>query len=174
VVRRQVARGAASGEFLARRPFTHPNLCSVTLRAMRTWERDDPDLGRPIAAPLDRHTAAVAGADHAGRQDRPHPRLHQPGHRPPSSRAAHRPVRGSPLDNLAEVNMTDLHGLVLAGNLCCAGTPWLRRIPLTLYRRRSGPPDRRGFGLIGVLPPNDPVSSLDISRGSSKMPADLG
>jgi hypothetical protein len=62
------------------------------------------------------------------------------------------PQGGSPLDNLAEVNMTDLHGLVLAGNVCCAGTPWLRRIPLTLYRRRSGPPDRRGFGLIGVLP----------------------
>jgi hypothetical protein len=49
-VRREVACGAASGEFLARRPFTHPNLRSVTLRAMRTWERDDPDLGRPIAA----------------------------------------------------------------------------------------------------------------------------
>ncbi len=25
--------------------------------------------------------------------------------------------------------MTDLHGLVLAGNVCCAATPWLRRIP---------------------------------------------
>jgi hypothetical protein len=31
------------------------------------------------------------------------------------------PVR-VPTNNLAEVNMTDLHRLVLAGNVCCAGT----------------------------------------------------
>jgi hypothetical protein len=29
---------------------------------MRTWERDDPDLGRPIAAPLER-CAKLLGVD---------------------------------------------------------------------------------------------------------------
>jgi hypothetical protein len=29
---------------------------------MRTWERDDPDLGRPVAAPLDR-CAELLGVD---------------------------------------------------------------------------------------------------------------
>jgi hypothetical protein len=33
------------------------------------------------------------------------------------------PAKGSPLDNLAEVNITDLRGLVLARKRCCAGTP---------------------------------------------------
>jgi hypothetical protein len=32
-------------------------------------------------------------------------------------------AKGSPLDYLAEVNMTDLRGLALARKRCCAGTP---------------------------------------------------
>jgi hypothetical protein len=38
------------------------NLCSITLRVMRTWERYDPDPARPVAAPLDR-CAELLGVD---------------------------------------------------------------------------------------------------------------
>ncbi len=38
------------------------NVCSTRLRGIRAWERDDPDLSRPIAAPLDR-CAELLGTD---------------------------------------------------------------------------------------------------------------
>jgi hypothetical protein len=37
-------------------------MCSITLRVMRTWERHDSDLTRPVAAPLDR-CAELLGVD---------------------------------------------------------------------------------------------------------------
>jgi hypothetical protein len=37
--------------------------------------------------------------------------------------AASETVEGSPLDNLAGANVTDLRGFVLLRKRCCAGTP---------------------------------------------------
>ena len=45
--------------------------------------------------------------------------------------------KGSPLDYLAEVNLTDLRGLALARKRCCAGSPnWNR--PRRTARRARG------------------------------------